>query len=569
MKNKTFKRNTVKYDYRKEFKIPKSIKKIIASSVMLGFVNSIIKQIGAFTLSLATMFFSTNLILALVFLTLFFIRETISTVLYTKLNQLDTLMDEKAKEFLAGIKGKVLFKAGDKVIIERDGRAQKMSSTVMLDTISEYIKRKYSVLIKLLKLIIDSVIFVISLSFLLKIAVKQTNNLPLFIFILVISFILMIVVSFLLSKSRENLWKKSKSKYDNRKNAERDVQEIEPISFKHSKFLLLNEVNAQKEVTKLNMKDRFRKNMADVIRIAIISTSLVIIVLVMMFTSSSGDITENIFMNSIAFGQAFSSVMSTIGSMITQLYDVLNDVKENKNKYENDFYTIMEVYFKENKVVEKSFNKNTLVIPPFSYTYPITGFNLVQNLSIIIERGKVILLDGKSGTGKSTYIKIISGEITLESTSWKLKCIKYFNDTSKFGSNNLLDEITLGDYTNNDYERLSEILVGTKLSSKFNTIDSLKNVSAKELSNGLMQRALLARTLYNLEDSDLVCIDEPIGSLDEENAKEVISFITEYCNRDKKRFLIICTHQHTVIEKYIDTNISIKPISTLQSKVIG
>lgn len=569
MENKTFKRNTVKNDYRKEFKISKSIKKIIGSSVMLGFVNSIIKQIGAFTLSLATMFFSTNLVLALIFLTLFFIRETISTVLYTKLNQLDTLMDEKAKEFLAGIKGKVLFKAGDKVIIERYGRSQKMSSTVMLDTISEYIKRKYSVLIKLLKLIIDSVIFVISLSFLLKIAVKQTNNLPLFIFIIIISFILMVVVSFLLSKSRENLWKKSKPKYDNRKNAERDVQEIEPISFKHSKFLLLNEVNAQKEITKLNMKDRFRKNMADVIRIAIISTSLVIIVLVMMFTSSSGNITENIFMKSIAFGQAFSSVMSTIGSMITQLYDVLNDVKENKTKYENDFYTIMEVYFKESKVEEKSFNKNTLVIPPFSYTYPITGFNLVQNLSIQIERGKVIFLDGKSGTGKSTYIKIISGENTLPSTNWKLKCIKYFNDTSKFGSNNLLDEITLGDYTNNDYERLFEILKGTKLSSKFSTIDSLKKSSAKELSNGLMQRALLARTLYNLEDSDLVCIDEPIGSLDEENAKEVISFITEYCNRDKKRFLIICTHQHTIIEKYIDTKISIKPISTLKSEVTG
>lgn len=568
MIKKTFKRNTINFEYRKEFKIPKSIKKLISSYIALSAVNSIISQIGAFTLSLATMFFANNFVLALVFLIMYLVREPIFTIIGTKFNQYDALLEEKTKEFLANKKGKVLSKIGDKIIIERDGRKQKMSPAVILDTISEYIKRKYVVLLKFLVFTLDSIMFLVSIAFLLKIAIKQTNNLPLFIFVLVISFALMIIASILLSKSREKLWQKSKSKFDNRKNAERDVQEIEPISFKHSKFLLSNEVKAQKEITNLSLKDRLRKNIVDVIRAIVISLSLIIVVLVMLFTSPGGNITENIFMNSIAFGQAFSSVVASIGSRITQAYDVLNERKENKAKYESDFNRIMEVYFKESKVVEKSFEENTLVINPFSYTYPITEFNLVQSKSLTLKRGKVILLDGKSGTGKSTYIKIISGENNLPGVDWKLKSIKYFNDTSRFGSNNLLDEITLGDYTEDDCERLLEILIGTKLSLKFSTIESLKEVSARELSNGLTQRALLARTLYNLEDTDLVCIDEPIGSLDEENAKDVISFIKEYCNRDKKRFLILCTHQHKFIDSYIDTKISIKPISTLQSEVI-
>lgn len=568
MIKKTNKKNTIYSDYRKEFKQPKEIKKLISSYMRLNIFNNIIGQIGAFTLSLATMIFSKNLVLALFFLVLYLTREPIFAIIRAKFIQYDTLLVEMIKEFLASVKGKVISKTADKVIIKKDGRKQKMSSSVILDTVSEYIERKYRILIGWLRLLVNSIIFVISIVFLLKIAIRQTNNLPLLILVIVISFILMVIASIWLSNSREKLWSKAKEKIDNKKNAQRDVQEIEPISFKHTKFLLSREVNAQKEITKLNLKDLLRKNIADVIRAIVIALSVVVVVFFMIFTSSNEKITEATFMNSIAFGQAFSSVVASIGSIMTQVYGVINEEKENKMKYEGDFNKIMEVYFKEIKVKEKCFDGDTLVIDPFEFVYPITDFKLSQKDKLTLERGKVILLDGKSGTGKSTYIKIIAGEINTTEKKWKLKSIKYFNDTSKLGSGNLLDEITLGDYTDGDYERLYEILVGTKLSLKFDTIDSLKEVSAKELSNGLVQRVLLARALYNLEDCDLVCIDEPIGSLDEDNAKRVISFIKEYCNRDKKRFLLLCTHQHKFVDSYIDTKVSIKQISNQESEVI-
>ena len=119
-----------------------------------------------------------------------------------------------------------------------------------------------------------------------------------------------------------------------------------------------------------------------------------------------------------------------------------------------------------------------------------------------------------------------------------------------------------------DKERLIEILEGTMLLSKYGTIEELAKIYAKDLSNGLMQRALLARTLYNLEDADLVCVDEPIGSLDEENAKKVIAFLKDYCNRQKSRFVILCTHQHKFVDKYIDSKVYIKSVTSQRSEVI-
>ena len=554
-------------NYSKEFRMSKELKKLVAYNITLSVIYSFVRQIGAFTLSLATMFFENNFVLSLIFLVLYILREPFFTIINTKLNQNDAFFELKVKEFLASVKGKVLAKTRDKVEIERDGIKQKMSATVILNTVEEYIFRKNKTFVNFLVLILDTIIFLFSIIFLVKVAMDKTTNFVLFITVLLVSSIVMILVSVFISKVRENLWKKSKQKFDNMKNAERDVQEIEPISFKHINFLLANVIKAQKEITDLNLNDRKRKNIGDVIKAVIIAISLIVVVFIMMFTS--GNITATVFMASIAFGQAFSSVISSISTEINLMYEIINDRKENKIKYEEDFNSIMKVYLKRKNISYKSFSKDTLVIEPFSYTYPTTGFTLTQNKSFTLKRGTVILLDGKSGTGKSTFIKIISGENELPSTKYRLKSIKYFNDTSKFGSKNLLEEITLGYYDEmKDKERLIEILEGTMLLSKYGTIEELAKISAKDLSNGLVQRALLARTLYNLEDADLVCVDEPIGSLDEENAKKVIAFLKDYCNRQKSRFVILCTHQHKFVDKYIDSKVYINSVTPQRSEVI-
>ena len=182
-------------NYSKEFRMSKELKKLVAYNITLSMIYSIVRQIGAFTLSLATMFFENNFVLSLVFLVLYILREPFFTIINTKLNQNDAFFELKVKEFLASVKGKVLAKTRDKVEIERDGRKQKISATVILDTVEEYIFRKNKTFVNFLVLILDTIIFLFSIIFLVKVAMDKTTNFVLFVSVLVVSSIAMILVS--------------------------------------------------------------------------------------------------------------------------------------------------------------------------------------------------------------------------------------------------------------------------------------------------------------------------------------------------------------------------------------
>lgn len=565
MIEKTLKKTTIK-NYKEEFKLSKKVKKIIVSNSILRILYDAIIQIGVFFLTLATMYFSKNVILAIAFLALHFMREPVFTIINTKLSQNKAFFKLISKEFLSEIKGKIIAKTRNKVEIEKDDKVHIMSDAVILATVEDYIINKYEVLLSVSFFCCDLTIFIFSIICLLNIASSQIVNMSLFILILVCSCILMIGVSIFIFYARKRYWIEAKPKYDNLRDSERDIQEIETISKKHINNLLRNNVKAQSDVTNVEIHDRNIKDIGEVIKTIVIFLSIISVVFFMMFISDN--LTAEVFMTAITFGTAFSSVISSITGQVNAFFEIIEAKKKNKEINEQHFVKIMQVYFDEKKIKEEKFNEDCLSISPFVYEYPTTGFKITLDKTLLLKRGKVYLLKGNSGVGKSTFVKIISGENKLSDIKWKLNSIKYFNDTSRFGSSNLLDEITLGDYTDSDFDKLMEILAGTKLLSKFPTIESLKNTFAKSLSNGLTQRALLARVLYNLEDSDLVCIDEPIGSLDENNAKDVIEFAKEYCNRDKKRFVLLCTHQYKFIGDFIDGEIEISPISTLESQII-
>lgn len=219
--------------------------------------------------------------------------------------------------------------------------------------------------------------------------------------------------------------------------------------------------------------------------------------------------------------------------------------------------------------IEIPYAGETYVVKPFKYTYNNTKFTLRSFVNLVFNRGEFVLLDCASGGGKSTTAKIVIGEIKLTNEkAIKIPAIKYFNDESKLGSGNLFEEITLEmDESKVDLEKLFEIIEGVKLKNKFKTVDDLKKAFAIELSNGMYQRMLLVRTLYNLGESDMVIIDEPIGSIDKKTAIEVMRFIKEFCNRDKKRFCIVCTHQAEFIEEFIDNIYTITSISPHLSEI--
>lgn len=549
------------------FKLSRKLKFGLASNTFLSVLEKLASQIGSFMLMLASLYFMENLVLSLIFLAIFFLKDPLARFITVKLSENDAMLEPKVKNFLSGKVAIILSKTRGKVeTVDEKGRRHHVSNRVISDTVTSYTLKRVENLSNSLEFFSGIVVFIISLILLIKVALVQFNNPFLFFIVLAISTILCVIVSIISSKLCARYWKKAGKVQERLSNVTRDIEEIEPISDKHIEFLSKEAIYVNSEYMDLTMKERRRKNVGLVLKSFLISVSIIAVVFSMIISNKS--ISSSTLTLAIALGAAFSSVLIAINSEVTQIWHIISERREYKMKYEETFFYIMNVFFEEEKIKGKKYSKDILEIPKFNYEYSVTGFRLVMDNNFILKRGEMTLLEGKSGTGKSTLIKIISGENRLPETTWKLKSIKYFNDTSGFGSQDLLSEITLGDYqADRDSERLIEILRGVGLFEKF-TVDSLKKVSAKELSNGMMQRALLARSLYNLEDTDLVCIDEPIGSLDEENARNVIKFVKEYCNRDKKRFMILSTHQYSFVSEYIDKKIKIVPMSPKLSKVM-
>lgn len=549
------------------FKLSRKLKFGLASNTFLSVLEKLASQIGSFMLMLASLYFMENLVLSLIFLAIFFLKDPLARFITVKLSENDAMLEPKVKNFLSGKVAIILSKTRGKVeTVDEKGRRHHVSNRVISDTVTSYTLKRVENLSNSLEFFSGIVVFIISLILLIKVALVQFNNPFLFFIVLAISTILCVIVSIISSKLCARYWKKAGKVQERLSNVTRDIEEIEPISDKHIEFLSKEAIYVNSEYMDLTMKERRRKNVGLVLKSFLISVSIIAVVFSMIISNKSTS--SSTLTLAIALGAAFSSVLIAINSEVTQIWHIISEKREYKMKYEETFFNIMNVFFEEEKIKGKKYSKDILEIPKFNYEYSVTGFRLVMDNNFILKRGEMTLLEGKSGTGKSTLIKIISGENRLPETTWKLKSIKYFNDTSGFGSQDLLSEITLGDYqADRDSERLIEILRGVGLFEKF-TVDSLKKVSAKELSNGMMQRALLARSLYNLEDTDLVCIDEPIGSLDEENARNVIKFVKEYCNRDKKRFMILSTHQYSFVSEYIDKKIKIVPMSPKLSKVM-
>ena len=78
----------------------------------------------------------------------------------------------------------------------------------------------------------------------------------------------------------------------------------------------------------------------------------------------------------------------------------------------------------------------------------------------------------------------------------------------------------------------------------------MKKSKYDSLSHGQQQRMILAKILYHLNSKvDVLVLDEVTSGLDntsdkDVNAQEILEFVVRYANRDKKRIVIIATHQN-------------------------
>ncbi len=180
---------------------------------------------------------------------------------------------------------------------------------------------------------------------------------------------------------------------------------------------------------------------------------------------------------------------------------------------------------------------------------------VLNKINFSFKAGKIYSLMGPSGSGKSTLLNLLSLIDTPSSGVIKISnkiinhSFKSFNDNlraNKIGiiyqDNNLLSDFTT--LENVYFARLSvdenknkALVDAKKLIRKLGLLNRLNHL-ASELSGGEMQRVAIARALIN--SPEIILADEPTGSLDLRNAKEVFKILLKLKN--KNRLIIFATH---------------------------
>jgi cell division transport system ATP-binding protein len=190
--------------------------------------------------------------------------------------------------------------------------------------------------------------------------------------------------------------------------------------------------------------------------------------------------------------------------------------------------------------------------------------NLILNqVNLNIGRGEFVYLIGKTGSGKSSLLRVLYGDIRLtqgEGTIAGFDLRKIRTKDIPFLRRKLgivfQDFQLLSDRTAKD--NLEFVLKATGWSDKTKIQERISEVLAKvnlgtkgfkmphELSGGEQQRLAIARALLN--DPDVILADEPSGNLDPETSNEIMNLFFEISRSG--RAVVMATHNYALIDKF-------------------
>lgn len=201
-----------------------------------------------------------------------------------------------------------------------------------------------------------------------------------------------------------------------------------------------------------------------------------------------------------------------------------------------------------------------------TYSYQKKGEPIIKDATFDVAQGKINVLLGPNGVGKSTLIKCIDriidfkeGTITINDKNVKeykrndlAKLVSYVSQEAKVEYLNVFECIMLGRIPYIQYfssEKDEQIV--SELIQTFG-IEHLATRNFSTLSGGEKQIVMLLRCVA--QDAQVILLDEPTANLDIKNSLMVLNFIKELVEK-KRLTILISMHDislaHAIADRYI------------------
>jgi cell division transport system ATP-binding protein len=188
---------------------------------------------------------------------------------------------------------------------------------------------------------------------------------------------------------------------------------------------------------------------------------------------------------------------------------------------------------------------------------------VLRQVDLTVQKGEFAYLVGRTGSGKSSLLKTLYGELPLEEGEGSvgdfiLRDLKkgripflrrhigiVFQDfqllTDRNALDNLLFVLKATGWKNRDemIVRAREVLKKVGLETKDYKIPA-------ELSGGEQQRLVIARAMLN--NPEVILADEPTGNLDPQVSDEIMSLLHAICKEGTA--ILMATHDYRLIEKF-------------------